>query len=100
MFARIDERALTGVVQWLNDSGEPVETVFRIAFEACDCCAGRGVCAEDLPDGPGDAYFAGVPMRCPECAGKRVVPVPAVEWQRMTPEQQRALAHVCEHGGA
>jgi hypothetical protein len=84
------------VITYNNEEGE--EVTLRCKFEVCHRCRGTGTHVNPAVDGHGispeefaedpdfeEAYFSGVyDVRCEECNGDRVVPVPDPE--RNSPE--------------
>jgi len=81
------------ITMTLHDrDGETIEVTLPGKYEVCSRCGGKGktvnpavdgngLSAEDFAEDPDfeEAYFAGVyDIPCPECRGRRVVPVPDV----------------------
>jgi len=100
-WARLDEKRMVAFV--VGEDGE-TEVEIPIAFEVCSTCDGQGRHTNPAIDAHGitedewgqwdseeqEFYMSGgYDVECHECAGKRVVPVPAEA--RMTDEQKDAL---------
>jgi hypothetical protein len=110
MFERFDKRKMVGVILWVNDDGEEIETEFRIKFEVCGRCQGQGQHCNPAIDGNGltredfdqdpdfeEAYFDGLyNVTCEECNGDRVVPEIAIDEAQFTAEQAEAVKAVHE----
>lgn len=110
MFERFDKRKMVGVILWVNDDGEEIETEFRIKFEVCDRCQGTGSHCNPAIDGNGltredfdadpdfeEGYFDGrYDVSCEDCNGERVVPEIATDESKFTAEQKAAVAAVHE----
>jgi RecJ-like exonuclease len=106
---RIDERRMVAII--LVDDGEGCETEVEIPieFDVCDTCEGKGTHVNPSIDAHGitedewgqwdsdeqEFYMSGgYDVECHECAGKRVIPVPAET--RMTDEQKTALEYATD----
>jgi len=85
----IDEQAMTGMFVHENDAGEEISHRVNLCYEVCPTCEGRGkvvnpsidcggLSQDDFDDDPDfrESYFSGsYDIQCPQCGGKRVVPV-------------------------
>jgi hypothetical protein len=96
----LDEKKMVAIVIGENET----EVEIPITFDVCDTCEGKGTHVNPSIDAHGitedewcqwnsgeqEFYMSGgYDVECYECAGKRVVPVPAES--RMTNEQKAAL---------
>lgn len=101
---RIDERRMLAFVAAEDEDGGEREVGIPVSFEVCGTCEGKGRHVNPSVDAHGitgdewaqwsfeerETYLSGgYDVECYECAGKRVVPVPAEA--RMTGEQKEAL---------
>lgn len=101
---RVDERRMIAIVLAEGEDGEEREVEIPVEFEICGTCEGKGRHVNPSIDAHGitedewsqwsseeqETYLSGgYDVECHECAGKRVVPVPAEA--RMTDEQKSAL---------
>lgn len=110
MFERFDKRKMVGVILWVNDDGEEIETELPCKFEVCGHCRGKGthcnpaidgngLTAEDFAEDPDfqEGYLEGrYDVTCEECHGERVVPEIDLDEANFTPDQKAAVDAVHE----
>jgi len=89
LFTDVNEKSMTANFTYENDDGEEVVKQVHLRFEVCDLCEGRGKVVNPSVDCGGltsadfdadpdlaEEYTSGTyDIDCPQCKGKRVVPV-------------------------
>ena len=102
-----DESTMTAtkeLTHWDDEDVEHTEVfTFKVRFEVCDLCHGKGTMVNpsidcgglteddfyDDPDFEEDYHSGRYDVRCSKCSGKRVVPV--IDDYNLTDDQKRAL---------